>query len=254
MSYRLYLGDCLAPTGLPALPDGTVDLVLVDLPYGVTNEPWDRPLDLPKLWAEYLRVARLNAAFIFFAKMPFTADLVNSNRELFKYALVWEKDRPSGHLNAKHRPMAAHEDIVVFYRRQPTYHPQMTEGSPAHTRGRAAGSVQAGKVYRTNSPPNTEGALKYPRSVLHYARPHPQIISTQKPVPLLAYLIRTFSNPNDLVLDNVMGSGSTGVACLETGRRFMGMEIANDHYEIAVKRLEETHDEGVHRWSHQGSA
>ena len=237
MNVDLRFGDC--SDVMPNLPAASVDMILADLPYGTTRCAWDSKLPLEPLWREYRRICR--GPVVLFAQTPFDKVLGASNLRDLKYEWIWEKTNATGHLNAKKMPMKAHENVLVFYDRQPTYNPIKTTG---HVRKVAAkwgdGSpvygkqVLDGKVY--------DSTERYPRSVLIFAsdkqrlKMHP----TQKPVALCEYLIRTYSNPADLILDNCMGSGTTGVACLNTGRRFIGIENNADYFAIAEQRIRKT--------------
>lgn len=245
---ELLQGDCLEL--MKVIPDGSVDMILCDLPYGVLNKrnpnaAWDNKLSFSELWSEYLRVSKENAAIILFGSGMFTADLMNSNRKLWKYNLIWEKgNRPTGFLNAKKQPLRITEDICVFYRKQPTYNPQFTTGPKPHRRGRAGNAVgQPGRNGCYGEFRRTETILtnqKYPLNIVDIPKEHPQKYHpTQKPVSLLEHLVKTYTNEGDTVLDNCMGSGSTGVACVNSGRNFIGMELDHGYFEIAQKRIGE---------------
>lgn len=213
---------------LPTIESNTVELILSDLPYGITKNGWDSVLPLDELFAEFGRVISERGAIVLFASMPFTASLVVAGGSLFKYSLVWSKNKSTGFFNAKKQPLRAHEDILVFYKKPPVYNPQKTEGHKpmnfAKRTGHGTNYNQASKV--TFSEKGTTS--RYPNSILTFPvvnndspeRVHP----TQKPVELLSYLIRTFSNEGDLVLDVTMGSGSTGVAAVKNNREFIGIE------------------------------
>ena len=233
---QLIHGDCLEV--MKSIPDGSVDLILCDLPYGTTQNKWDSIIPLDKIWAEYLRVAKLNAAIVLTAQAPFDKVLWASMPRLFRYEWIWEKTHPTGHLNAKKMPMKAHENVLVFYRKLPTYNPKMTSG---HKRKTATKRGDVTPVYgkQNFSPLEYDSTDRYPRSVQVFASDkqscalHP----TQKPVALMEYLIKTYTNGGDTVLDNCMGSGTTGVACMNTGRRFIGIEKDDKYFEIAKKRI-----------------
>lgn len=243
---QLYQGDCLEL--MKNIPDGSVDMVLCDLPYGALNKrnphaAWDKPLPFEDLWREYLRVTKENAAIVLFASGMFTVDLINSNRKLWKYNLIWKKgNRPTGFLNANRQPLRITEDICVFYRKQPTYNPQFTLGEKAHRRGAPGNSSSKGGqngCYGEFGDVRSEITnQKYPLSLIDIPKEHPQKYhTTQKPVALLKYLVKTYTNPGDVVLDNCMGSGSTGIACVRTGRRFIGMELNEKYYQTATERI-----------------
>jgi len=236
MSAFLLQGDCLEMMKL--IPDGSVDMVLCDLPYGTTQNKWDCPIELTALWPEYWRVAKPDAAVVLTAQTPFDKVLGCSQIEHLKYEWIWEKTAATGFLNAKKSPLKAHENILVFARKQPMYVPQMTAG---HT-------IKRVNVPHTKSSPNYgkqttrepyESSERYPRSVQKFAKDnrllkqHP----TQKPVALMEYLIRTYTNEGETVLDNTMGSGTTGVACNNTGRNFIGIERDPEYFKIAQRRV-----------------
>lgn len=232
--FALHHADCFDV--FPTLESQSVDMVLADLPYGTTQCAWDSQLPLEALWKAYRRICR--GPVVLFAQSPFDKVLGASNLRQLKYEWIWEKTNATGHLNAKKAPMKAHENVLVFYDRQPTYNPIKTTG---HARKVAKSKSREGsKVYgeqsRLDSYDSTE---RYPRSVLVYPSDKQQskLHPTQKPVALCEYLIRTYTNPGDLVLDNCMGSGTTGVACLHTGRRFIGIERDPIHFATAQTRL-----------------
>ncbi|HEV2557292.1 MAG TPA: site-specific DNA-methyltransferase [Microvirga sp.] len=229
---NLMLGDCLER--MKEIPDGSVDLILCDLPYGTTACKWDAVIPFPDMWREYRRVAKHNAAFVLTASQPFTTWLIVSNPREFRYTWVWEKEQGVNFLLAKKQPMKVHEDVVVFYRAQPTYNPQMTAGKP-YTSGKGNSGEVTGSVEKVRT--KNEGT-RYPRSVQAIKREtglHP----TQKPVELMEYLIKTYSNEGETVLDNCMGSGTTGVACMNTGRHFIGIERDETYFAIAERRIRE---------------
>lgn len=245
-------GDCLQL--MQALPDASVNLVVCDLPYGTTHCEWDKPIDLERLWSEYNRICKQNAAVVLFSSQPFTTDLINSNRRHFRYEIIWEKTQPSGFLNAKRMPLRAHENICVFYRKLPTYNPIIKE---VHTKGLGRKKTNGTKAkqygeYRIGTYEWTETGKRYPTDVVKISNWNGALFGntdkavkhpTTKPVPLLEYLIKTYSNPGDTVLDNCMGSGSTGVACANTGRNFIGIELDADFYKIATERINEAEKE-----------
>lgn len=233
---RMHNSDCLA--GMSRIETGTVDLVLCDLPYGTTKCPWDRVLPFGPLWEQYRRVLKPRGALVLFAAQPFATDLINSARKLFRYDLVWEKGTAVGHANANRMPMRSHELVLVFYQRLPKYHPQglVPLEKPVVRRGSGR---KAGSVYGGMRNASVQRFTGYPRSVLHFASREKRLHPTQKPVELLEYLVRTYTDPGDLVLDNCMGSGSTAVAALRAGRRFVGFETDPGYFDIARRRVAE---------------
>lgn len=230
--FELCHGDCLEL--MKDIPDGSVDMVLCDMPYGTTRNNWDRVIPLDSLWKEYKRVVKKNGAIVLFAQTPFDKILGASNLDMLKYEWIWEKSQGTGHLNAKKMPMKAHENVLVFYKRLPTYNPQMREGKP-YTCKSGRGSTN----YRELKSVITENkGYRYPIDILKFNSDkgfHP----TQKPVELCEYLIKTYTNEGETVLDNCMGSGSTGVACVNTNRQFIGIELDDGYFNIAKKRIEE---------------
>ena len=240
----IYNEDCLE--GMKRIPDGSVDLIICDLPYGVINRKnaeskWDVPLDMTELWQQYLRIAKPNAAIILFGQGMFTAKLMQSEPKGWRYNLIWQKgNRTTGFLNAKRQPLRAHEDICVFYRKPPTYNPQMTIGQQCHAR-RTRGTPENRVWGSFKVVPTTFSNEKYPISVLNFNKEHPAVHPTQKPVALLAWLIRTYSNEGDTVLDNCSGSGSTPVACIHTGRNYIAFEVTEKWYNLSQQRTKAAH-------------
>ena len=238
---KLYNADC--SEAMSELKDRSIDMILTDLPYGLTRNSQDVTIAFDKLWSQYERIIKDGGCIALFAQGLFYIDLVNSNRKLFRYDLVWNKRLVSGFLNARKMPLRQHEQIAIFYKKLPTYNPQFSKGKPLH----AKGNVKQGTIPKNNN----YGAMvvtenlradsrdKYPTSILSFDKVHPSIAKhrTEKSIPLLEYLLRTYTNEGDLVLDSCMGSGTTGVACLNTGRRFIGMEIDKEQFEIATKRI-----------------
>lgn len=235
MSIELHHGDCLDL--LPTIADGSIDMVLADPPYGTTQCKWDSIIDLQAMWRELERVCKPNAAIVMTAAQPFTAQLVCSNMGMFKYEIIWEKGNATGFLNAKKQPLRAHESVLVFYRQQPTYNPQMTTGHARKTSKRKTVNSECyGKALALTEYDSTE---RYPRSVQFFSsdKQRGRYHATQKPVALAEWLIRTFTCPGAKVLDFCMGSGSFGVGCVNTGRGLIGMEKDRDIFEVAVNRL-----------------
>lgn len=228
---QLYKGDCLEL--MKNIPDKSVDMVLCDLPYGTTACKWDTVIDFEKLWQQYNRVIKCNGVICLFGLEPFSTSLRMSNLLDFKYDWIWRKSKGSGFFNCKRMPLKNHEIISVFYKNQPCYNPQMRPGKPYKAKqGRVGNYLWGGnkKVVTINS------GYRYPVSVLDF-KIETRYHETQKPVPLLEYLINTYTNEGETVLDNCMGSGSTGVACLNTDRNFIGMELDNKYFDIAVNRI-----------------
>jgi DNA modification methylase len=233
----LLRGDCLDL--MRALPDQSVDMVMCDLPYGTTQNAWDCPLPLADLWREYWRIVKPYAPVLLMAQTPFDKVLGASCIGRLRYEWIWEKTAATGFLNAKKAPLKAHENILVFYDKAPTYNPEMTNGATIKrvNASYADHGGNYGKSVSVRAP--YESAQRYPRSVLKYpkdnrmAARHP----TQKPVALMEYLIRTYTNEGETVLDNCMGSGTTGVAALRAGRRFVGIERDHKYFDIACERI-----------------
>lgn len=242
---ELHCGDCFDV--MPTIPDGSINLCLTDLPYGVLNQKnkdaqWDKEIDLDQMWNQLLRICAPDAAIVLFGQGLFSAKLMMSQPKLYRYSLIWDKvNRPTGFLDAKRRPLRIHEDILVFYRKQPTYNPQMSIGNKNHSRGKIA-SRETGcknRCYGDFRLTETEFTNeKYPTSILSFEKEYPsQYHPTQKSVSVLEYLIRTYSNVGDAVLDFTMGSGSTMVTCANAGRRGIGIEMCEEYYNIAVERV-----------------
>lgn len=232
---RIYRLDCME--GMCLLPDRSIDLILSDPPYGITENLWDSPVDLELLWVEYKRVIRPGGAVLLTAQCPFDKRLGMSNRSWLRYEWVWEKSRATGFLHARHSPLRAHENVLVFYEHTPTYNPQLTEGRPYRTsRGNAVIRHLGRKVAAavTDNP-----GYRYPRTVLHVPSVGQPIHPTQKPVALFEYLIRTYTNPGDLVMDTFIGSGTTAIACLNSNRHFIGFEREPQFFRAAIRRIEE---------------
>lgn len=233
-------GDCLEL--MKDIPDKSVDMIFCDLPYGTTNCKWDTPINLAKLWELYNRVIKDNGAILLFAQTPFDKVLGCSNLSMLRYEWIWEKTQATGHLNANKMPMKAHENILVFYKHLPIYNPQKTNGhKPIHSYTKYISTQNNTEIYgRMNKEISGGGETdRFPRSVITFSSDkqtcylHP----TQKPVALLEYLIKTYSNENDTILDNCMGSGSTGVACVNTNRNFIGIELDTNYFNIAKERI-----------------
>ncbi|WP_080057199.1 DNA-methyltransferase [Spirosoma aerolatum] len=243
----IYQGDCLEL--MKGIADKSIDMILCDLPYGTTKNKWDTIIPFEPLWSHYERIIKDNGAMVFTAAQPFTTQLINSNLKLFKYTLTWEKTLPTGFLNAKKQPLRCHEDIVVFYKKQPVYNPQKTKVARKDV-GRVrknSGAWEGYNEFRRDDWQWKESGTRYPTSVVKIsnwngalfgdnskATQHP----TQKPVPLFRYFIETYTNPGMIVLDNCVGSGTTAIACIETGRDFIVMEKDAGHFSKAKHRIE----------------
>jgi site-specific DNA-methyltransferase (adenine-specific) len=230
---KLMLGDCLER--MKEIPDGSIDMILCDLPYGITACKWDSVIPSGPLWAQYKRVIKTNGAIVLFGSQPFTSALVMSNTKMFRYDLKWIKKAGTGFYNANRMPLRAHEDIAIFYKKLPTYNPQKTEGLPYTQKRGSASDNYVGKdlIITIN-----ETGDRHPLSWMEFKRDKNKLHPTQKPVALLEYLIKTYTNEGETVLDNCMGSGSTGVAAKNLNRRFIGIEKDLGYFEIAKNRIE----------------
>lgn len=226
------------------LPENSIDLILCDLPYGVTNCKWDTIIPLDALWEAYKRIIKPRGAIVLTAIQPFTTKLINSNRKWFRYCWYWIKNQVTGFPFAKKQPMRCVEDIVVFYKQAPTYNPQglirVEKGIKSNRNGKSASSI-----YRNGLQKDTIAYYtNYPKQPLYFKSQREGLHPTQKPVDLFEYLIKTYTNPGDTVLDNCMGSGTTGVACRNTGRNFIGMELEEEYFRIAENRILKHSDMG----------
>jgi site-specific DNA-methyltransferase (adenine-specific) len=230
--FDLRQGDCLEV--MKDIPDQSVDLILCDLPYGTTQNKWDSVIPLDLLWPQYKRIAR--GAIVLTAQAPFDKVLGASNFGMLKYEWIWQKESGSGHLNAKKAPLKDHENVLVFYSSQPTYNPQMREGFKPYTQKQ--GTTKSSNYGSQTGAVTESKGERYPLTVIRFQRDKEKVHPTQKPVALMEYLIRTYTNEGDTVLDNCMGSGTTGVACTNTGRRFIGIERDEKYFEIARNRIE----------------
>lgn len=226
---------------LPTISDKSVDLICADLPYGKTKNKWDNIINLPELWLQYKRVIKDNGAILLFGQDKFSARLMLSNEKMHRYNIVWEKTTPTGHLNAKRMPLRSHEDILVFYKKLPTYNPQKTTGherkvSTAHHKRGSKKTTNYGKHGLTTY----DSTERYPKSVWKFATDKQKEVlhPTQKPVKLIEELIKTYSNTDDVVLDNCFGSGTTIIACMNLNRRYIGMEKDSIIFEKAKRRIE----------------
>jgi DNA modification methylase len=237
MESKLILGECIEE--MRKFEKESIDMILCDLPYGTTQCSWDSVIPFKDLWEQYERIIKLNGAIILTAAQPFTSNLVMSNIKLFRYSLVWEKSKSTGYLNSKKMPMRAHEDILVFYKKLPVYNPQMVQGTP-YDKGTAHRPTQVYREQKGQIHVKNENGLRYPRSVQYFKTAesegkvyHP----TQKPIAMFEWLIKTYSNENDVILDNCLGAGTTAIAALRTNRKYIGIEINEEYYNISVERL-----------------
>lgn len=245
MNINLMQGDCLEL--MSSIPDGSVDLILCDLPYGTTACKWDSVISFEPLWGHYWRVLKPNGSVVLTAAQPFTTQLIASQIEKFRYCWYWLKPGVTGFANAKKQPLRCVEDIAVFYRSLPTYTPQGLVYAPKVKRnGKSVGgdtlrsdvvASLGGGSLRTPGAEYVQEFTNYPRQVLAFGQCDTKVHPTQKPVALMEYLIRTYTNEGETVLDNCMGSGTTGAACVNTGRKFIGIERDNGYFKIAQDRI-----------------
>lgn len=232
----VHQGDCLEL--MKGINDKSINMILCDLPFGTTACEWDSVIPFEPLWKQYNRIIKDNGAILLFSQQPFTTDLINSNRKYFRYEIIWEKSKAVGFLNANKMPLRCHEVVLVFYKKLPIYNPQFTQGKP-YVSKRTAGKPTAGIYGQYNPIRTTNNGTRYPRDVIRISGGdggsyHP----TQKSVYLLEYLIKTYTNKFDTVLDNCSGSGSTGVACVNTKRNFICIEQGAEFVEMSRQRIE----------------
>ena len=225
--------DCLGENGMNQIKDKSIDLILCDPPYQATRLDWDIALDFKAMWQEYERIIKDNGAIILFSIQPFSSKLVQSNMKLFRYEIIWQKSYPTGFLNAKKMPLKSHENILVFYKHLPTYNPQNLTDCHIVEKARKKASPTQGKALKSYIQTKTG----YPRSVCKFKKENGNIHPTQKPLALIEYLIRTYSNEEDLILDNCMGSGTTAIAAMNENRMFIGFEKDQVFYEKAMERI-----------------
>jgi site-specific DNA-methyltransferase (adenine-specific) len=246
MQFQLFNADCL--DAMSRLESGSVDMILTDLPYGTTACAWDAVIPFPDLWSQFRRVAKPSAAIVLTAAQPFTTAMIASNLPEFRYCWYWDKKAVTGFANAKLQPLRCIEDVVVFYGKRPTYNPQ---GLVRLGKTRANSAMVGGDSVRTDTAASSgKGSLRtagaeyvqewtnYPKQLLEISRDRSRVHPTQKPVPLFEYLIRTYTNPGEVVLDCTMGSGTTGVAAVQSGRRFIGIERDPAYFAICQRRIE----------------
>jgi len=232
---NLMLGDCLER--MKEIPDGSVDMILADPPYGTTACKWDTVIPLDKMWEQLKRIIKPNGAIVMTASQPFTSVLVCSNIKMFKYEIIWEKDKPSDFATAKFKTMKYHESVLIFAKCRSTYNPQMVVGKPNHGVGKGIRRKNNESGANTATVSNKTDGLKHPRSVLKINRESKPVHPTQKPVALMEYLIKTYTQEGETVLDFVMGSGTTGLAAKNLNRNFIGIEKDAGYFEIAKQRL-----------------
>ena len=228
-------GNCLEI--MKNIPDGSVDMIICDLPYGTTACKWDSIIPFEELWKGYCRIIKDDGAIILFGSEPFTSILICSQISLFRYDLIWDKQKGCDFLNANRKPLKSHENILVFYKKSPTYNKQYWYSTPYK---KINGNKKQSSVYHDSHDVDTESTdgKRNPLSILSFPRDGNRVHPTQKPVALLEYLIKTYTNEGETVLDNCMGSGSTGVACVNTNRRFIGIELDDKYFEIAKQRID----------------
>ena len=231
----LICGDCLEE--MKNITDKSIDMVLCDLPYGTTRNKWDTVIPLDLLWEQYERIIKDNGAIVLFAQTPFDKVLGVSNLKMLRYEWIWDKQQGTGFLNAKKMPLKKHENILVFYKKLPVYNPQMV-GSEIRKIKRNPNLKTTDNYGKFEYPEQSTYIGRYPTSLLSFTRDNDKLHPTQKPVKLLEYLIKTYTNENEVVLDNCMGSGSTGVACVNTNRKFIGIELDEKYFSIAKERIE----------------
>lgn len=237
--YKLYNGDCLEI--MNKLENSSVDLILCDLPYGTTSCKWDTIIPFAPLWDQYNRVIKENGAIVLFSAQPFTTKLINSNLKNYKYSWYWIKNTVTGFTFAKHQPMRKVEDINVFYKRKPLYVPQgLIELEKPKVKKRKSKISNDDTIYKDKTLLN-EHIIKYtnyPNNVLFFNKESKSLHPTQKPIDLLQYLIKTYTKEGDIILDNCMGSGSTGVAAIKLNRKFIGIELDENYFKISKNRIE----------------
>ena len=233
---KIYNEDCLE--GMKRIPDKSVDMILCDLPYGTTRNKWDSIIPLDLLWEQYNRIIKDNGAIVLTAQTPFDKVLGVSNLKYLRYEWIWQKDNASNFLNARRNPMKVHENILIFYRKMPKYQPQMREGYEPYQSARSAKRVDTYMNNYDTTYVSSSSGKRFPISVLTFNSDrglHP----TQKPVALFEYLIKTYTDEGENVLDNCMGSGTTAIACMNTGRNYIGFEMDTNYFNLANERIEQ---------------
>ena len=236
--YKIYRGDCLEVMDKLIEQGIKVDMILTDPPYGTTDCKWDSVIPFDEMWSRLNQLIKPNGAIVLFGKQPFTSELIHSNIKNFRYELIWEKPQATNFMFLKKQFGQCTENISLFYKKQPTYNPQMIKtDKPIISNGGNTSKTYKKQTFKGSKEKRFE---KYPLNILKFKREYKPIHPTQKPVDLLEYLIKTYTNENELVLDFTMGSGSTGVACVNTNRKFIGIELDEKYFEIAKKRIEES--------------
>ena len=232
-------GDCLEL--MKKIPNGSIDMILCDLPYGTTKNKWDSVIPFEPLWEQYERIIKDNGAIVLFAQTPFDKVLGCSNLKLLKYEWIWQKEAGTGFLNSKKMPLKIHENILVFYKKAPTYNPQMRIGFKPYKGKVSSKNLSSSNYGDSNNDAVTEVCYegRFPISMIEFSRDKDRLHPTQKPVALLEYLIKTYTNEGEIVLDNCMGSGSTCVAAVNTNRHYIGFELDEKYFQIACERLDE---------------
>ena len=252
MEYNvIYNEDCLI--GMNRIPDKSIDMICCDLPYGVLNKgnasaKWDSVIPFDKLWEQYERIIKDDGVIALFGQGLFSANLMCSNSRIWRYNLVWEKDRPTGFLNSKRMPLRSHEDIMIFYKKLGTYNPQMEYAPDRRNhpigKGEHTDKNQCyGNITRYIDPIISD--YKFPKSIIKIKKEHScrgDEHPTQKPVELIEWLVKTYTNEEDIVLDNCMGYGTTAVACINTNRKYIGFELNEDFYKMSLDRVEDVNN------------
>jgi len=237
MESKIICGDAIDE--MSKLPDKSIDMILCDLPYGTTQCKWDTVIPFDSLWEQYRRIIKDKGVIVLTASQPFTSNLVMSNPKLFRYSLVWEKSKSTGYLNSKKMPMRSHEDILVFYKSLPIYNPQMVDGKP-YDKGKAHRPTEVYREQKGEIHVKNDSGQRYPRSVQYFKTAESEGVvyhPTQKPISLMEWLIKTYTNEGDIVLDNCIGSGTTAIACIRTNRKYIGIDIDESYINITTERI-----------------
>lgn len=237
---QLYKGDCLEL--MKEISDESIDMILVDPPYERTHNKWDSIIPLNEMWEQYLRIIKSNGCIAIFADGMFMADLMKSQEKIWRYNLIWDKVLSTGFLNANKQPLRVHEEICIFYKKPPVYHPQKVLGAMNHSKGKKK-VCDNNNYERYEFVDNREelGEWKHPTSILRFQKPHPSVVThpTEKSVELCEWLIKSYTNEGELVLDSCAGSGSTCIAAINTNRKFIGMEMDGHYFGVAKNRIQE---------------